>query len=811
MNISNKSNTALRLSFIIGYGASALPKLAKVVEEETVEHGFEGLVISDTTYEHHRNFVASSGGVFIYSHALPIGIEEDLRNSRIVVSVSRLHAHLSKGPKEVLRKAAVLFAVGGDKNFRELIHLMLRSLGRDVEVGEVEEIPWDGIYHPRMGMFKTVEEYLEKYPHKNKPLVGLIFHRTYMLYGNMAHVESVIEKLEEKGLGVLPVFTYGHTDPILGTPSKEDSIEKFFFSSKKPLVEAVVNLTMFFLLDHGNWVADSSVGFREVLGVEKLKKLNVPILQPTFSFYERVDEWIEDPRGVDYLSQVYTVIMPEVDGLIEPIYLAGSKMDSQGVSLYESYPPHAEYVAGRVKKWIELRRKPPSERKVAIVLINPPCKGLEASVGVGLGLDVPESVTRLLSKLREFGYTVGQDLPRSGKELVELILNRKAISEFRWTSVEEIVGKGGAAAFVDRDTYLKWFEELPSGVQKKMIEDWGHPVDVLSGRVRRELVGMVYEGKFVIPGLVFGNVFLTPQPKFGCAGSRCDGEVCRILHDPTVTPPHQWLAVYRWITRVFGADVIIHFGTHGYLEFRPGKGVGLSPSCWPEITLDDVPHLYVYVVSNPMEGVIAKRRGYATLVDHMYPPMAMAEVLEEVEDLLAQYSKAKQLGEFERAHVIYEKLLEKAKENNIPIGQGDPSEVVEGIHRYMEGVRNTQIDMGLHVFGYPPTDDGKLAEYAATAMAFDSPTGPSIRRVLAERLGLDYDELRSKPSEVSAFGLTNSELIQTLHRIAVSVLKRSLRSGLTSSELHERTLVDYIDEELKRAFGVGSNAGAGEG
>jgi cobaltochelatase CobN len=468
------------------------------------------------------------------------------------------------------------------------------------------------------------------------------------------------------------------------------------------------------------------------------------------------------------------------------------------VKVYEAYKPHARYVAKSVKRWIELRRKHPKERKIAIVLINPPCKGLEANVAVGMGLDVPESIARLLHRLKELGYDVGDpsELPKDGKELIRMIMERKAISEFRWTSVEDIVKSCGAAAFVDEKTYLEWFNELPDDVKERMVKDWGHPSDVLNGKVDKVFVGMVYDHKFIVPGIRFGNVFITPQPKFGCAGPACDGKVCRVLHDPTISPPHQWLAVYRWITRAFKADVIMHFGTHGYLEFRPGKGVGLSPSCWPEISIDDVPHLYVYVVSNPMEGVIAKRRSYAEIIDHMYPPMTMAEVLEELELLLNQYAKAKQSGDFTRAEIAYKEILEKARKNNVPIRGRSPEEVAEEVHRYLDMVRSTQINMGLHVFGSSPIDPSKLANYAVTVMAYDSHDFSSIIRTIAEYLGLDYDEMRANPLRVNELGMTNSETLEVIRRVAVKVVEVLIRSP----ELRNNIL-EVLDEELRSAFG----------
>jgi cobaltochelatase CobN len=786
----------MRVSFIVGYGASMLPLLSRVVREEAEEHGFEPLAVNSDLSEGCSKEVAESDAIVLYAHELPEAVEGAVKESRarIVAPVDDYYLHLSRGPPSLLSEVRRYFKVGGEKNFRSLVHLILRGLGLPVDVEPVEDVPWHGIYHPKLGTFRDLDSYLRAYELKG-PAVGVLFYRTYWLYGNARFIEDLVSSIEEEGMSVIPVFTHGWRDDSVGSTSKEDSIREFFMKGGEPIVDAVVNATFFFLLDHGEWERRR---FAEVEGVELLKRLGVPVMNLVLSHYRSVDEWLSDPQGVDYLTQVFNVVMPEVDGAIEPIFIAGARMDGGGAKVYEAYRPHARYVARRVRKWIELRRKPPKERRIAIVLINPPCKGLEANVAVGMELDVPESIARLLHRLKELGYDVGDPskLPKDGRELMRMIMERKAISEFRWTSVEDIVRRGGAAAFVDEETYLKWFSELPDDVKERMVRDWGHPSDVLNGRVDKAFVGMVYDHKFVVPGMRFGNVFITPQPKFGCAGPACDGKVCRILHDPTISPPHQWLAVYRWITRVFKADAVMHFGTHGYLEFRPGKGVGLSPSCWPEISVDDVPHLYVYIVSNPMEGVIAKRRSYAEIIDHMYPPMAMAEALEELELLLNQYAKAKQSGDFTRAEVVYKELLEKARKNNVPIRGRGPEEVAEEVHRYLDMVRGTQINMGLHVFGSSPTDPSKLANYAVTVMAYDSHNFPSIIRAVAEYVGLDYDEMRANPLGVNELGLTNSEALEALRKVAVRVVEALLRDPEMKG-----SLLDVVDKELELAFG----------
>ena len=794
-----------RLAFIIGYGGAALPLVEKAAGEECKTLGLECVAATDVTAPRYRQFIASADAIFIYSHQLSDDVVEAIKAARergaVVISATDYFFDLVNAPPQLVLEARRYFITGGEDNFRALVRLLARALGMNVDVPPLREVPWMGVYHPRLGTFTSLEEYLRVYDIQSREgVVGVLFYRTYWLYGNLAHVNALIEALEAENLAVVPVFTYGFRDESVGAPSAEDAIREFFFYRGERVVNAVINLLFFFLLDRGKWHRRADRFKVAETGIALLKRLNVPVITPITCFYRSVDEWAKDPQGVDYLTQVYSVIMPEVDGLIEPVFYAGARPAPDGTKRYEPFLEHARYLARRVKRWIKMARKPPSQRKIAIVLINPPCKNLQANIGVGLGLDVPESIARLLHRLAELGYDVGprDALLKTGQELIKMFLARKAYSDFRFASVEDIVMSGGAAAFVDYDTYIKWFEELPEEARRRLERDWGHPRDVLEGRAPKEFAGMVYEGKFVVPGLLFGNVFITPQPKFGCAGPGCDGRICRILHDPNITPPHQWLAVYRWITRVFGADVVIHFGTHGYLEFRPGKGVGLAPWDWPEISIDDVPHLYVYVVSNPMEGVIAKRRSYAVLVDHMYPPMALAEGLEELERLVNDYARYKALGEFEKAKIVYEEIVKKARENHIKIPEsGDPEKVVEEVHRYIDMVKGTQINLGLHVFGSPPEDPERLAQYAATILAYDTARAPSIRRVLAEYLGLDYDEMRRRPLEVNKLGMTNAETLNLLYKAAVEIIKQ-----LVSAPRSEEAILSVAESVLRKLFGA---------
>ncbi len=720
----------VKICVIVGYGASMAPTLNEVMREE----GTNGLVRTPSTIR--VSDLGDVKGVLVYASALPEDVEEVLKKlsregAAVVVGVDESHASLTNIDLGIALTLSKYLKLGGADNLRLLVRALASlASGTVAELPEPKKLPLQGIYHPRYGVYEDVEEYLRTYPYASRPLIGILFYRSDWVYGKTSTVDALIEKLEEKGLGVIPVFTYGFKDDAIGSEGKDESICKFFLRGGGPLIEVLVNLTSFFMSSRraeNAWRPNDVAGEE---GTDVLKALNVPVLQGIRVFGKSAEEWLKSGDGVDYSTLTYSITMPEVNGVVEPTVLAGTSLGSLGEKRYDLIKEHITWLTCRVRKWVDLRSKPPSKRRIAIVLINPPCKGVEANVAVGMGLDVPESVVRFLKFLKDEGYNVSDYLPSSGEELIKLILGKKAISEFRWTSVDEIVSKGGALGFVDSDTYIKWFSELPKRVREEMIREWGDPKDVLEGRAPKELTGMVWRGTFVVPGLRFGNVVILPQPKRGCAGSRCDGRVCKILHNPKIPPPHQWLAVYRWLTRVFKADVIIHFGTHGYLEFLPGKGVGLSWMCWPEISIDDTPHIYVYVVANPMEGSIAKRRGYAVIVDHLYPPLEQCRVFDDLEALLKQLLRAREVGDEARAKVLKDEVTKKAREAGIPIDEGE--DTIERIKEYVEMIGNTAVNAGLHILGAPPEDPKLLAEYVVSSMATRVHGRPSITEVLEQ-------------------------------------------------------------------------------
>ncbi|HWR57062.1 MAG TPA: cobaltochelatase subunit CobN, partial [Negativicutes bacterium] len=468
---------------------------------------------------------------------------------------------------------------------------------------------------------------------------------------------------------------------------------------------------------------------------------------------------------------VMSVAMPECNGVIEPIVIGSlSRVQEQSIGgALECYLPidaRVNYLCRRVKKWLALKNKRPSERKVAFILHNSPCHGVELAVGGAANLDSLESMARIMADMAKAGYHV-ENLPASGKEIIDRIMGSKAISDFRWTPIEEIVAKGGVIKSLTGNEYRQWFDRFPVKARSAMIETWGHPPGEEKDGVP---AAMVYEGKILITGVEYGNVVICCQPKRGCAGPRCDGQVCKLLHDPECPPTHQYVATYRYLEDMWGADVLVHVGTHGNLEFLPGKSVGLSESCFPELTLGTVPHLYIYNTDNPPEGTIAKRRSYATLVGHMQTVMVEAAThghLEELENCLGQYLQAKQTDPA-RAHELEHLIMDKAAESNLldDIGphQADFDLLVEKLHGLITGLKNRMHQDGLHIFGDIPAG-GRRVSFIRAVLKHDAGANGTFGRLVTELMGLDYDQLKDSPHTWHAgFGKNYGALLDDVNR-----------------------------------------------
>lgn len=675
--------------------------------------------------------------------------------------------------------------IGGTENSKNALKYIAREvLGLEVEADPPEEVPWQGIYYPgTASCFSSLEEFYQwrQNYRPDWPSVGILFYRSQWVNGNNEVVDALVQEFAGLGINGIPVFSHGWRENELGAKGNDAVFRHFFFRDGKPVIDALVNLQSFFLVT----IPEGSERGKPAAGNELLKKLDIPVFNALLTYSKTEEEWRTDTYGLAGPSLVMSVAMPEFNGVIEPVVVgctARSGDETTGVTVERYRPVHQriQYLARRVQKWINLRRKQKSERKVVFILHNNPCAGVEANVGAGANLDTLESVVRIIHRMRQEGYTI-ENLPASGEEMINTIMERKAISDFRWTPIDEIIKKGGVLSYVTGEQYLRWFETFSPAVKQSMIETWGNPP---GEEINGVPAAMVYDGKIVVTGVRYGNVVVGVQPKRGCAGARCDGQVCKILHDPQCPPTHQYVATYRYWEEIWGADAIVHVGTHGNLEFLPGKSVGLSESCFPEIGLGTVPHLYIYNADNPPEGTIAKRRGYATLVDHMQTVMTESgtyEQLRELERFLGEYNEAKGRDPA-RAHALEHLIMDKIKEANLERevslqGHRDFDQVVKRAHEVLTRLRDSQVQDGLHVFGDIPTGE-KLVEFINSILRHDFGEDTSLRRVVCELMGLDYDLVMENPGEwQQGFGKTYGELLGEAQGYAKEFIRRILLNG----------------------------------
>lgn len=641
----------------------------------------------------------------------------------------------------------------GQENITNMLRFLVHHLfDRTIDFTEPQEMAWQGIFHPAHDVvFDDTEAYLTWYEEylSSAPdaYVGVLYSRSAWATRNIEIERSLISALEARGVGVLPVFLYPLKDPGIGNLGGVEVIERFLVRDGSSLVKGVIKLTSFFL---GNSRGEIKAADAPA-GVGIMRRLNVPLFSPVTSYYKNAEQWLHDPSGLGQ-QVAWSIAMPEFEGVIEPMVIGASRGIANPEE--EAYEPIADRItclADRVKRWLSLRGKPNAGKRVAFILHNNPCVSVEASVGGGAHLDTLQSVADIMRRLQQEGYAV--EPPADGRELIDTIMNRKAISEFRWTTTDEIVSKGGVLAKISKERYELWFNELPEAVRTRIAEAWGNPPGEEKDGIP---AAMVHDGEILVTGVQYGDAVVCAQPKRGCAGARCDGQVCKILHDPDVPPPHQYIATYKWLSRDFGVDAIIHVGTHGNVEFLPGKATGLSSACLPDICLDSMPHLYIYNADNPPEGTIAKRRSKAVLVDHMQTVMVKGELygdLDQLSKLLDEYERYRDL-EPARAHTIQHMIMEQAKTLNLLDGKelthDNFREHVAEMHDALQVLKEMHIPKGMHIFGQLPEGE-KLGDFVHAIVRFDAAEG-SLRWLLARLIErceqVSEESLRERADDV---------------------------------------------------------------
>ncbi len=484
-----------------------------------------------------------------------------------------------------------------------LVHYVRDERLKKIRVRKPEQMPSVAIYHPSAPkLFQTFAEYRKWYrnPLDRDSTIGLLLMRPQVISKTTRHYDALINAIEAEGLSVIPA--------IATLMDNREAVSKFFVETKdrRARVSQIVSLTGFSFVG-GPAMNDSAAAS------EFLRELNIPYRSAVSLDTQTIEAWSDSQTGLNPVQAGMQIAIPEIDGATEPFIYGGIPTRGQEPVALDD---RCERLARRLKRWHTLQTAPRKDVKLAIVLFCfPPNKG---NIGTAADLDVFPGVFDVLKRLDAEGYRV--ELPDSAEDLRERLIDnvsyRMNVHEYRQLC-----------------PYVREVEN-----------DWGTAPGAIN----------TFGKDLLIHGLQLGNVFIGVQPTFGL-----EGDPMRLMMARSGSPHHGFMAFYTYLSKIFGADGVIHFGTHGALEFMPGKQIGLSGECWPDRLIGELPNFYIYSVNNPSEGSIAKRRSYAELISYLTPPIENAGLYKELaglKDLVMAYRQSTNESERDQLYQSIEAL-----------------------------------------------------------------------------------------------------------------------------------------------------------
>jgi cobaltochelatase CobN len=474
----------------------------------------------------------------------------------------------------------------------------------------------------------------------------IVFYRANLTAADIAPVTALMEALKRRGLAALAVAVSSLKDPAI-----QGDLARLI-ETRRPAV--ILNTTAFSgLRDDDTTVLDAA---------------DVPVLQVVLSGSGK-EAWRESGRGLSPADLAMNVVLPELDGrlLTRAISFKGEmpadpRLEFASVR-HAPEPDRVDYVARLAAAWAKLGRTKRGERKLALVLSDYPARG--GRTGYAVGLDTAASADEILRVLQGEGYETA--VPADG------------VAGFLRAPTEHIE--------IPLGFYRKWLAALPESLQRTLDDTWGAPVC-----------------DFHLPVLRCGKVLVLLQPDRGAREDRKSG-----YHDTSCPPSHAYVALYAWLREVEKIDALVHLGTHGTLEWLPGKALALSAECWPEAVLGPVPVIYPFIVNNPGEAVQAKRRLAAVTIGHLTPPLSSAGLhgaLAEMEGIIEEYAAADGLDRRRLRH-LEDEIVDRAWSNGLAadcgLVRGEPARsAIAKLDAQLCDIKELSIRDGLHVFGRAP-------------------------------------------------------------------------------------------------------------
>ncbi len=640
---------------------------------------------------------------------------------------------LSTAPAGAVAQAGEYLRHGDVDNVEQLLRFLADTFllqGHGFEAPrEVADL---GVYVPGKGDLPIDEAVAGHDP--GRPTIGICFYRSHRLTGNTAFIDTLCEEIERAGANALAVWSY-----TLRRGTEDGQVPALSLLDGR--IDALL-VTM--LATGGSGAGDNNAAAGEGVGEQwqewdasALVALDVPVLQAVCATGSRAG-WVQSDAGLSPLDAATQVAIPEFDGRLLGGVISFKERDGADspvgvpVPRYVADPERCARVARLALRHARLRHVPASERRVAMLLTSFPTK--HARIGMAVGLDTPASALTLFDALQADGMRLEHEFGHGDELMHALAAGGGHDPEF--LTDEQLAASALRFPVVD---YLEWYATLPGSLRQSIEEQWGPP----PGN------HYVDGDDFVIAGLELGNVLVAIQPPRGYGE-----DPVGIYHDPELAPTHHYLACYRWIDAVWRADAIVHLGKHGTLEWTPGKMLALSPGCAPDAALGDMPLIYPFVVNDPGEGVQAKRRAHAVIVDHLVPPMMRADTydeLAELEALLDEYARLEVLDPPKLpalATRIWSAVERANLQSDLDIAErpDDLGTLVGHIDGYLCEVKDIQIKDGLHILGRAPADE-QLRGLTSAMLRLGSGDVPGLRTAVGAAFGIDEPALVAAPGE----------------------------------------------------------------
>ncbi|MDC3052884.1 cobaltochelatase subunit CobN, partial [Prochlorococcus sp. AH-736-A13] len=591
------------------------------------------------------------------------------------------------------------------------------------------------------------DPYLHDWKNEKGEKIGIISYKSLFLANEIEVNEKLNLQLRECGLSPKTFFISTLKDHII----QKKLIEIF----KKEDIKLIITTTSF---------SSSQIKNNDLIenSTNIFTSLKIPILQLLSSNRSR-KKWLNSSIGMNSSDLLMQIIIPEFDGRITTCPSAFKEIISKKNTLYSEITSYKadqvgiQWISKFATNYVKLQNLNNFDKRICLVISNYPVKN--GRIGNGVGLNTPSSIINILNWLKEEGYDLGScNYPQDSSELMSLLIKT------RTNDIESQNNK--PLDYLPLNEYLKYWNYLELDPKNIIVNRWGNPSDAID----------LDNKGFSINGIRFGKITLLIQPQRGY-----DTFTDRDIHSPDLPPPHRYLAQYFWIEKVFNANAICHIGKHGTVEWLPGKSIGLSNKCFPNIICPAIPNIYPFIVNDPGEGSQAKRRTAATIIDHLTPPLDRSELYGKysiLENYLDEYFEAKLLNS-NRIEIIEKSIFELIKKDFREITLKNKNNQIEEIDSFLCKIKESQIRTGLHIFGNRQNEINEINLFLCIARV------PNANRIgviqyIARHLKLDlnpwtnqYDQILSEKDKKILLIFSNKNIFN--FRLAIDFLEQQAK------------------------------------